>query len=108
MKPKTEPKMLREIENIHVGSLDSSGKAAASWTTPKARYHIWFNVNTNTREGWIYKNPRRHITQGTPGFYYPRQLDATMPKNVQILSFVFGLIAQSGLIAAARAARRQE
>ena len=92
--------MIQKIRNIHVDVLNYLGKAAASWETGEAVFHVWFDVETQVLEknragkSVIYKNPLNGRDFNT------RHLKAE--KHARTLKYVFEVINREGLIANAR------
>lgn len=90
-------------------------RASAGWESGDARFHVWFDPVTRTVEPGhafgksdarlIYKNST--ADHGQPGYFPTRKLDADSPGNVAILEHVFETINREGLIAKARAAKKE-
>lgn len=111
---------MENLTNIAVAvdpSYPYSKRASASWDTEGARFHVWFDVQTNeiSREYGsgkliIYKNPPLDLDRKDPSHFNTRFLDGDKPCNAEILLHVFGVIDRDGLIAKgiAEATKREE
>lgn len=103
---------MKGITNIRVGNLRTNGRedyalGSAEWEQGGCRFHVGFDlktkkiergIGTNQRGGTIYKNPLHGVMRRDPGYFDTRKLDATAPKNVAILAYVFAEIARDCLI----------
>lgn len=101
------------IANIEVDA-DYLHNYAASWEQDGARFHVWFKPEDFKLaqcgwyaggDGWIYKNPPLGTKTADVGYFHTRQLDPHKPRNVEILTHVFNVIRERGLVAAAEQAK---